>query len=180
MKALLATVLLAAGALAQDNNQAKPTNSPLVGTWRLVSMEDTMTDGAVKPPERFGPHSIGFLMYEADGNMCASIMAPDRPAWKDPAKPTDEEKIASYNTFIAYCGTYQLDAGKSIVTHYPIVAWAPAYVGSKQERPFKIEGKRLTITVPDPLPGVVKRVLVWERAQQDLSHAKTPISVGGP
>ena len=165
MKALLATILLAACALAQSGSPARPTTGQLVGTWRLVSMEDTMTDGSVKPPERFGAHSIGFLMYEPDGNMCASIMAPERQPWKDPAKPTNEEKINYYDTFIAYCGTYKLDAERSIVTHYPVVAWTPAYVGSKQERPFKIEGRRLTITVPNPLPGVVKRVLVWERSQ---------------
>jgi hypothetical protein len=104
-------------------------------------------------------------MYQADGNMCASIMNPDRPAWKDSAKPTNEEKIAYYDTFIAYCGTYKLDAEKSVVTHYPVVAWTPAYVGSNQVRPFRLEGKRLTITVAGPLPAVTKRVLVWERAQ---------------
>jgi len=161
MKALLATILLTACALAQNIN----TGGQLVGTWRLVSMEDTTNDGSVKPPERFGSHSIGFLMYEADGHMCASIMSPDRAAWKDPAKPTAEEKIAYYDTFIAYCGTYKLDAGKSVVTHYPVVAWTPAYVSSTQVRPFKLEGKRLTITVANPLPGVTKRVLVWERAE---------------
>jgi len=165
MKALLATILLAASALEQNGGAAKPTTGQLVGTWRLVSIDDTMKDGSVKPPERLGPHPIGFLMYEADGNMCASIMNPDRPAWKDPAKPTNGEKIAYYDTFIAYCGTYKLDAEESVVTHYPLVAWTPAYVGSKQERPFKMEGKRLTITVPSPLPGVAKRVLVWERMQ---------------
>ncbi len=128
-------------------------------------MEDTMHDGSVRPPDRFGPHSIGFLMYDPDGHMCASIMNPDRPAWKDPDKPTDEEKIACYNTFIAYCGAYTVDEEKSVVTHYPVVAWAPAYVGSTQVRPFKIEGKRLTITVANPLPTVTQRVLIWERAQ---------------
>ena len=92
MKALLATILLAACALAQSSSPARPTTGQLVGTWRLVSMEDTMTDGSVKPPERFGAHSIGFLMYEPDGNMCASIMAPERPPWKDPAMPTERRE----------------------------------------------------------------------------------------
>jgi hypothetical protein len=165
MKTVVAILLLAASALAQDSSAAKPTTGQLVGTWRLVSIEDTMKDGMVKPPEQLGPHPIGFLMYQADGNMCASIMNPDRPAWKDSAKPTNEEKIAYYDTFIAYCGTYKLDAEKSVVTHYPVVAWTPAYVGSNQVRPFRLEGKRLTITVAGPLPTVTKRVLVWERAQ---------------
>jgi hypothetical protein len=161
MKSIAAILLLAASALAQVVH----TGRELEGTWRLVSMEDTMTDGSVKPPERLGAHAIGFLMYEPDGHMCASIMNPDRRAWKDSGKPTNEEKIAYFDTLVAYCGSYKLDYEKSVVTHYPEVAWTPSYVGSKQVRPFKLEGKRLTITVTDPLPGVSKRVLVWERAQ---------------
>ena len=165
MKILVAVLLLAACARAQNSGAAKLANGELVGTWRLVSMEDTMNDGSVRPPERFGAHSIGFLMYTADGHMCASIMNPDRPPLRDPAKATDAEKVAYYDTFIAYCGNYKLDAENSVVTHYPVVAWTPAYVGSQQERPFRIEGKRLTITVENPLPKVAKRTLVWERAQ---------------
>jgi hypothetical protein len=53
------------------------------------------------------------------------------------------------------------------VTHYPSVAWTPAYVGSTQARPFKLEGNRLIITVTEGVAnlGIQKRVLVWERAK---------------
>ena len=72
-----------------------------------------------------------------------------------------------YDTFIAYCGTYKLDSTASTVTHYPSVAWRPAYVGSTQPRPFKLEGNRLIITVTEGMAnlGIQKRVLVWERAK---------------
>ena len=96
-----------------------PTVAQLVGTWQLVSIEDTMKDGKVQPSAQFGPHPHGFLMYEPDGHMCATLANGDRPAWKDPAKPTDAEKIAYYDTFIAYCGTFKLDSATSTVTHYP-------------------------------------------------------------
>ena len=162
MKVLFATLLITASSLAQTT---LPTAAQLIGTWQLDSIEDTMKDGTVKAPEQFGPHPRGFLMYHPDGHMCASIMNPDRPAWKDPAKATDAEKITYYDTFIAYCGTYKLDAEHSVVTHYPTVAWIPAYVDSTQVRPFKIDGTRLIITVTNPLPMVTKRVLVWERAK---------------
>lgn len=161
MKLLLTLLLLAALSLAQG-----PTVSQLVGTWQIVSIEDTMKDGSLGPPADLGPHPKGFLMYEPDGHMCATLVNSDRPAWKDFAKSTDAEKIAYYDTFIAYCGTYKLNAEGSIVTHYPGVAWTPAYVGSTQVRPFKIEGNRLIITVANPLPVVSKRVLVWERAEK--------------
>ncbi len=113
----------------------------------------------------FGPHARGYIMYEPDGHMCAEIMNPDRPSWKDPAKPTMEEKVAAYDGFIAYCGTFKLDGPKSTVTHYPDVAWTPAYVGSTQPRPFRIEGKRLIITPATTDPNLTKLVLTWERAE---------------
>jgi hypothetical protein len=144
-----------------------PTVSQLVGTWQIVSIEDTFKDGKVGPSVQFGPHPKGFLMYEADGHMCATLVAGDRPAWKDPAKPTDAEKIAYYDTLVAYCGTFKLDSVTSTVTHYPSVAWLPQYVGSTQPRPFKLDGNRLIITVTEGIAdlGIQRRVLVWERAK---------------
>jgi hypothetical protein len=119
---------------------AAPTVAQILGTWKLVSIEDTLKDGKVQPSTEFGPHPRGFLMYQPDGYMCASIVNTDRPAWKDPDQPTDAEKIAYYDTFIAYCGTYKLDSASSTVTHSPELAWTPSYVGSTQPRPFRLEG----------------------------------------
>ena len=162
MKRLLVFLFLAAVSHAQN-----PTVAQLVGTWKLVSSEDTMTDGRVQPSKVFGSHPRGFLMYEADGYMCASIVNTDRPAWKDQFKATDAEKIEYYDTFISYCGSYQLDSAASTVTHYPELAWTPSYVGSTQPRPFKLEGNRLIITATKGLadPSIKQRVLVWQRAK---------------
>jgi Lipocalin-like domain len=106
-------------------------------------------------------------MYEPDGHMCATIANGDRPAWKDPANATDADKIAYYDTFIAYCGTFKLNGEQSTVTHYPSVAWTRSYVGTTQPRPFRLEGIRLIITASCGLsnPNIQKRVLVWERVQ---------------
>jgi len=163
MKLVFVTLLLAASTMAQSGS----TVSQLVGTWQIVSIEVTMKDGTVQPTAQFGAHPKGFLMYEPDGHMCATLMNSDRPAWKDPDKPTDAEKVAYYDTLVAYCGTYKLDSATSTVTHYPTVAWTPQYIGSTQPRPFKLDGNRLIITVTEGMAnfGIVKRVLVWERAK---------------
>ena len=163
MKSLAVVFLFAASSLAQS----APTVAELVGTWKLVSIEDTQTNGTVGPSVQFGPHPHGFLMYEPDGYMCATIVNGDRPAWKDSANPTNAEKIGYYDTLIAYCGSYQLDSTNSTVTHHPEVAWTPAYVGSTQPRPFKLEGNHLSITVTKGFtdPSIAKRVLVWQKAK---------------
>ena len=111
-------------------------------------------------------------MYEPDGHMCAEIMNPDRAAWKNPAKPTDEEKITAFNGFIAYCGTYKLDAEHFTVTHYPEVALNPPWVGSTQPRPFRIEGKRLIITPATTEPNEAKYVLRGSERTSDYRFSR--------
>ncbi len=165
MRTVLLVALMASGCLAQSSGPKAPTVDRLFGAWRLVSVEVTLKDGTVQPDPMFGPHALGYIMYTPDGHMCAEIMNPDRPAWKNPDKPTSEEKIAAFDGFIAYCGTYKLDAQQETVTHYPDVAWTPAYVGSTQPRPFRIEGNRLIITPATADPNVTKRVLTWERVR---------------
>src|ERR1035438_9137139 len=99
MRLVMTILLLAASALSQTATPA-PAVAQLLGTWRLVSIVDTLKDGTSSFQPELGPHPIGFIMYEPDGHMCASIMNPDRPAWKDPVKATDAEKITSFDTFI--------------------------------------------------------------------------------
>jgi hypothetical protein len=147
--------------------QTAPTIDKLVGTWKLVSIEDTAQDGKIQPSVQFGAHPHGFLMYEADGYMCATIANGDRSAWKDPAKADNSEKIKYFDTLVAYCGTYKLDTATSTVTHYPEVAWSPAYVGSTQLRPFRLQDDKLIITATKGLsdPNLKQRVLTWQRAK---------------
>ena len=149
-----------------NSPSSAPAIAQLLGTWQLVSIEDTVA-GKVHPAVDLGRHPVGFLMYTPDGHMCATLADGDRPAWKDTANPTDAEKIASYDTFIAYSGTFRIDADNSTVYHYPSIAWLPAYVGTTQVRPFRLEGDKLIITVTEGLGDsrLEKRVLVWQRAK---------------
>ena len=165
---LAVTLFFLATTAFSQTNLASPTVAQLVGTWQLVSVEDTI-EGQPQTAAPYGAHPSGFLMYEPDGHMCATVTDGDRPAWKDPAKASDAEKIAYYDSFVAYCGTYKLDSPKSVVTHYPSVAWTPSYVGSTQPRPFRLEGDKLIITATRGQgfanTKIQKRVLVWQRAK---------------
>src|SRR5215467_5919555 len=133
MKTFLAVLWIAASlsiqaAFAQAASP-KPTTAQLLGTWKLVSIDETIA-GKTQPSTLYGTHPVGFIMYQPDGHMCAELSNGEPPAWKDPAKATDAQKIAYYESFIAYCGTFNLDAEKSVLYHYPTVAWTPSYVGS--------------------------------------------------
>jgi len=78
----------------------------IVGTWKLVSTEQTLKDGTARPYPQYGPHGKGFIMYSRDGYMCADLVNPDRPKWVDPQHPTTEEKFAAAGGTFAYCGRY--------------------------------------------------------------------------
>ncbi len=147
-----------------------PGAERLVGTWQLVSIEDTIA-GEAGPAVDLGAHPVGFLMYQADGHMSATLVDGDRPAWKNATRPTNAEKIAYFDTFVAYCGTFKVDPEKSIVYHYPAVAWTPAFLATNQARPFRLEGDKLIITVTENLgdPSMEKRVLLWQRAKTSAS-----------
>ena len=54
----------------------------------------------------YGPHGMGFLMYQRDGYMCADLVDPHRPKWVDGDHKTVEEKAAAADHTFAYCGRY--------------------------------------------------------------------------
>ncbi len=149
------------------SGEPSPNAAQLVGTWQLVSVEDTIT-GRAEPLLPYGAHPAGFLMYQTDGHMCATLTDGERPPFKDAANPTDAEKSAYYDSFVAYGGTFKVDPESSVVSHYPTVAWWPAFVGTTQARPFRLQGDKLIITVTEDLwdPRLEKRVLVWRRVKR--------------
>lgn len=138
----------------------------IVGTWKLVSTEQTMNDGTTRPYAGYGPHAKGFLMYQRDGYMCAVLVNPDRPKWADPAHATIEEKVAAADGAFAYCGRYEIDVKQKQIIHLPEVATDPGYVGSRQIRPYVFEGDRLIFSdVEKHDPTVSRWKIMWEKVR---------------
>ena len=107
--AIALTVACLLAAVWQEDATAS-VRARIIGTWELVSTVEYMTDGSRRPYQDVGPHGKGFLLYTADGHMCAAGMNPDRPAWKDANKPTDAEQLRAIEGFFGYCGRYEIDA----------------------------------------------------------------------
>ena len=137
----------------------------IVGTWKLVSTEETMKDGSTRPYPQYGAHAKGFLMYQRDGYMCADLVNPDRLKWADPAHPTPEEKLAAADGTFAYCGRYEIDVKQKRIVHLPEMATDPSFVGSRQIRPYIFEGDRLVFSdLEKNDPSVARWKIVWEKA----------------
>lgn len=137
----------------------------LVGTWRLVSFESRLPGGEIRYP--MGRDVAGQLMYDTAGNVSAHIMDTSRPAFVsgDRAAGTDAEVRRAFVGYLAYYGTYDVDAVRSTVTHHVAGASFPNWIGADQLRHFRLDGDRLTITTPPIRAGGVDliTVLVWER-----------------
>jgi len=157
----LGFVLCVASALGQTESEIR---NQIVGTWKLVSAEETLKNGSTRPFLLTGSHGKGFLMYQPDGYMCADLVNPDRPKWADPSHTTLEEKTAAADNTFAYCGRYEIDVKHSQIVHLPEVATDPGYVGSRQIRPFVLEGRRLILSDDAKGdPSVARWKIIWEK-----------------
>jgi hypothetical protein len=165
--------LIAGAAAVARHSLAEPLHgSPnaqvqFVGTWKLVSTEEKLKDGSSRPYQDVGSHGTGYLIYSADGHMCAELTGADRPKWNVP--PTSAQKIAALETFSAYCGRFEVDEVNHVMWHYPELALDPNFVGTKQRRPYRFEGNRLIFSdkqAPEEDDQTVDRwTIVWEKAK---------------
>jgi hypothetical protein len=91
-------------------------------------------------------------------------MNPDHPKFADSAHPTPQEKAAAADGAFAYCGRYEIDAEHSQIVHLPEVATDPRLVGSRQIRPYRLEGGRLIFSdLEKNDPSVERWKIVWKR-----------------
>lgn len=113
----------------------------LLGTWKMTSWTRTsVATGAVC--DALGPDPIGYIAYHADGHMMAFVAARHRDRLVGDA-PTADEKIALFDSMLAYAARYTLLDDK--VVHHVEAAWNPAWE-IDLVRPYTLEGDRLVIS----------------------------------
>jgi len=134
-----------------------------VGTWRLVSLETRTLEGQVSYP--LGPDAVGYLMYTEDGYMCGAMANVVRPefAGGDVRRATIEEKVAAWDTYVSYCGRYEIRDNKII--HHIAVGFFPNWVGAELARAFEFDGNRLSLSTPVFLVDGLQQTgrAIWER-----------------
>ena len=134
----------------------------LFGTWRVLEFADLDKDG--KWQYRFGEHPRGYFVYDETGHVHIQIMkvpplAPFPEAnIVDGKLPSAEHALAAYAAYVAYFGTYAVDAKKHVVTHHVEGSLAPEFTDTGQLRPFKLEGDRLEIGDGKTWRRVLERV----------------------
>jgi hypothetical protein len=114
--------------------------------------------------DAFGPHPIGTITYSADGRVMALVVKAGRQAPYG-AVASDQEKIALFDSLLAYAGSYRVETDRII--HRIDASWNESWTGSEQTRFYKLDGNRLTLTgapAKSPIDGQeTVYTIVWEK-----------------
>jgi hypothetical protein len=114
------------------------SSHPLHGAWRYVTAN---LDGK---PSR--PNGKGIIYYGPSGDMVVQV-SPGTETGKLGDKPTPEEALAALDGYIAYFGTYTIDAAAKTVTHHRLGSVQPGDSADLVRR-YTVEGDRLTLSPP--------------------------------
>ena len=100
------------GAVAQ-----KSIKDQLVGTWNVITQEQTFPDGSKRLA--FGPDSKGVNVYTADGRFFVLFVRNDVPkiAARDRTRATAEEARAIVAGSIGYFGSYAVDEATKMIVY---------------------------------------------------------------
>jgi hypothetical protein len=138
------------------------SKNPLLGTWRLKSIEGILPKRALFS---MGHKPRGLLIYEPTGYMAAQILrdpGPSFPAGYEDATP--EEIKNAFEGYYAYFGRYEVDVAKETVTHHLESSLRPAEIGKDYVRAFRFDSDRLVLT-PVREGTKLKVRLIWQRVQ---------------
>jgi hypothetical protein len=153
---------------SQAPPSATPTTrpaSPLVGTWRLVSIERRGANGALLPPAKppaFGsPNPVGLMMYDPAGYVGVAVMQSGRQKYAG-SEPTPAEAKAAFESHISFFGTHAITAGTKTVVFRVDGSLNPNLTNTEYANTFDVVGDRLTLKPPLTSTGT-QDTLVWER-----------------
>ena len=140
----------------------------LIGSWKLDSFELKSATGEISHP--YGEKLTGYLFYNEDGFMSAAFMSAERGRIGD-GELSEAARASNYDLFMSYTGPFEVNGDK--VKHRVEVSSLEAFIGSVQERWFKIDGDRLDLLTAPLAVGSDAPVgrLVWHR----VANANRPL-----
>jgi hypothetical protein len=118
---------------------AQDLTSAIVGVWKVVSIETKeVQSGKVTRP--LGDQLTGTFTFTRGGNFQGMVFRTDRNA-PVASNATDAERVALFNSLVAYNGTYRIEGDKLVMSieNSHIQAWN----GTDRTLTLEINGKRL-------------------------------------
>ena len=141
--------------------QAAAAAGPLVGTWKLVSVEQRGPKGELLAPKAPGA-PVGLMMCDPDGFVGLAVMQSGRQKYGG-SEPTPAEAKAAFESFTSIFGTYTADQrGGSMVIRVD-GSLDPNLTSTEYRTDFTLSGNRLTMKARPSASGR-QDTFVWERA----------------
>jgi hypothetical protein len=160
--ALLCTGIVFSASQAPAQQSLK---EQVVGTWLVVSVDNTAPDG--KRSQIFGPNPKGLLIFSANGQYSQIIVNPDVPKFKDNnrLKGTPEENTAAVHGTTANFGTWTIDETSKTITVRNAGGMFPNGAGVESKRIISsVTGDELRLSNPLTAAGM-RSDNVWRRAK---------------
>jgi hypothetical protein len=124
---------------AASSAVAQTLKNRIVGTWEIVSIVNESKGNKTEP---FGPHPMGYFMFDQSGHVSVIILKSDLPKFASNNKNTgtDSENKAVVQGTVASYGTYKVDEeNQKVFAHY-VGSTYPNWNGTDQERAITITG----------------------------------------
>lgn len=142
--------LVALFAIRPIETRRQPPSAALPGAWRIVRTSLTTSD----QPSLVDYSQPGLLLFTArhyslmyvEGNKA-------RQMFRDPARPTEAEKLEAFDTFVGHSGTYSV--ADSLIAMQIEISKSPNLMGTELRNTFarfayEIVGDTLRLTRRNP------------------------------
>jgi len=133
----------------------------VVGSWSLVSLTVSRSGSDV---DVLGPHPSGQLIFGSDGRYVLLGVRADLPKFASGNRlsGTSEENERIVQGNFAHFGTYTVDPAGQVIVFRIQKSTFPNWDGDVQQRPFTLDGDRLTYVTPGSF-GYGASKVVWQR-----------------
>lgn len=139
--------------------------SEFSGSWTLVSVENTNSDGTKSLPYDVNPK--GFLFFDEEGNYAIQIYKDKRAkiASGDKNKCTPEENAAIVQGSNSHFGEYEIDETNNTITFKIKTASFPNWESTIQKRSYTFTNNELKYAVTNTTQGgkSVTAEVVWRK-----------------
>lgn len=127
--------------MAQDATAKSLSRDLILGSWRMTSWvtKDVATG---ERRDALGQSPRGTVVYTPE--RVVFLILKDNRARPEQMPPSDEEKIALFDTMFAYSGSYTVESDR--VVHHVDLSWNEAWTGTDQVRFCKVDEHTLTYT----------------------------------
>ena len=117
--------------MSPDTMTGEGISATIVGTWRMLSWRRVLV-GTGEETDPLGPSPFGYINYSPDGRLMVFVLKSGRPR-PTSTPPTDEEKLALFDTLLAYVGTYTVEQDR--VIHKIDGSWNELWTESSSNGP---------------------------------------------